>query len=78
MRDEQSRDCEFTDGLYQNGHPECEMCFFKIRAACRVFSIYNGLREPEYYIPNEKPDVKVKETEQMSLAERIKRARKEW
>lgn len=78
MSDEEFRECQFTDGLYQKGHPECETCFLKIRSACRVFSIYNGLREPEYYLFEDKTEAEVKESRQLSLAEKIKRVKKQW
>jgi hypothetical protein len=79
MKDDEAQECQFTDGLYQRGHPECESCYFKIRSACRAFSIYNGLREAEYYLHEEKEEPVAKETTQsMSLAEKIKRIRKQW
>jgi hypothetical protein len=78
MSDEEFRECQFIDGLYQSGNPECETCFLKIRSACRVFSVYNGLRESEYYLSEDKTEIEIKESRQSSLAEKIKRVKKEW
>ena len=30
--------CKPTDGLYKNGHPECENCFWKVRNICQIYS----------------------------------------
>lgn len=79
MRDEDFEECQFIDGLYQQGNPECEACNSRIRSACRAFSIHNGLREPEYYLTeNNKPTPTVLESKSISLAEKIKRVRKQW
>jgi hypothetical protein len=79
MKEDEPQECQFTDGLYQKDHPECESCYFKIRSACRAFSIYNGLRDAEYYLHEDKKESPaVKETQQNSLAEKIKRIRKQW
>jgi hypothetical protein len=57
MSSDGSRECKATDGLYSHTDSECQNCYVKYRKVCQVFSLYNGLREIEYYAPplEEKP-----------------------
>lgn len=73
-----TRECHFTDGLYQEGHQECSRCFYKVRSVCKTFSIYNGIREHEYYLtPPEEDPINV-ESSVATLTDRIKKVRKRW
>lgn len=31
--------CTPSDGLYKDGHPECEKCYYRVRQLCQLFTI---------------------------------------
>ncbi|MBF86061.1 MAG: hypothetical protein CL489_16530 [Acidobacteria bacterium] len=52
--EEDIRECEPTDGLYNKRAIECLGCNNTCAELCKMFSILNGMKEYDYY--NELPE----------------------
>ena len=53
--------CEPKDGLYREGHEECEKCHISCRRLCQYYSMKNDFKEPDDYKRKRKLDTAIEE-----------------